>query len=226
MRTDGKVSTLRRLVLGALASITFVPRSTQAPAQSSDATVLLTGGNESTVPSLVTELSLLNSSTASFNVSLGLETECDGWQSGLVPASCKDIVPNSLLDPLDDTPKRWGPRDNRGVFDFPFPQRFIGCEHFTICNHRIALLIRYAVDGACSIDVTDVRVVAIVSQKDFVDGVTSLIDDCVVNNRGRHGGHARDLGEFSSVKPCDQIGVGLIGCGINELTRRQQRNSD
>jgi len=130
------------LTFGALAAITLVPSSTQTLTQNVDTTVLSASGNALTPPSQAIALSLLNSSAASLNLSLGEQYHCvPSLGLGLVPASCQDIVPNSLLNPLDDTPKTWGPRQSRVSFDFPMPQRFVSCGYLTIRNLRMTLLI-------------------------------------------------------------------------------------
>lgn len=113
----------RHLLLRALASLILVSSSIQAPAEIIDAP---------TISSHTSELSYFNSTTTSFNVSRGPSIHCLGASLGygLVPASCQDIVPNSMLNPLDDTPKTWGPRRSMLPYDFPMPQTFVSREGF------------------------------------------------------------------------------------------------
>ncbi len=126
------------LTFGALAAITLVPRSTQFPAQNVDSTPSLNSANALTLPLQVAGLKPLNTST-----SLGVENFCvgRGLGYGLLPASCQNIIPNSLLDPHDEEPKTWGTSVSLTSYDFPMPQRFVSREYLPTRTHRISLLI-------------------------------------------------------------------------------------
>lgn len=126
----------RSLTLCALAATTLVTSSTQAPAHNVDTARSLNGVNVLTLPSQAAASKQLNVST-----SLGVENLClgRGLGYGLLPASCQNIIPNSLLNPQDDTPKMWGSLRYPGVFDFPMPQRFVSREY--LITRRSLLLI-------------------------------------------------------------------------------------
>lgn len=115
--------------------------STQAPAQPHNTTTISPNPNALTLPSI------LNTTTPPTNHSLLKSTyECiPNFAPGLLPTSCQNLIPNSLLDAEDDTPKTWGPRGlGPGyTYDFPAPQRIISCKitiHFYFVHWDIWLI--------------------------------------------------------------------------------------
>ena len=125
-----------RCLVDAFTTMMLVTSSTQAFAHEGDGTVSLAIENVPAISSHPAELSLVESSTESVNTSLNSDNYClgDDYGYGLVAASCQNIVPNSFLDPLDDTPKTWAPHRATVVSDFPLPQRFVSREYLKIYN--------------------------------------------------------------------------------------------